>query len=289
MIIFNFTMMKILVTGGAGFIGSNLCEKLINDNEVFSLDNYSIGLKKNHIDGVHYFEGDILDISKIIPNDFDVCFHLAGLSRIQPSFKDPYNTFQANTHGVITVIEWCRLNNTKLIYSGSSSKHYNPYQSPYATFKYLGEEICKMYINTYKMNIAITRFYNVYGPKEITSGKWAAVIGLWREQVKSGKPISIVGDGKQKRDFTHVDEIIKALVSLIKSESISDDAWELGTGVNYSINEVASMFVEKFNTKIIYIDNQPGNYRETLRKNEKSIENLNFNPEDKLYKYIMSL
>jgi UDP-glucose 4-epimerase len=139
------------------------------------------------------------------------------------------------------------------------------------------------------MNIAITRFYNVYGPKEITSGKWAAVIGLWREQVKSGKPISIVGDGKQKRDFTHVDEIIKALVSLIKSESISDDAWELGTGVNYSINDVASMFVEKFNTKIIYIDNQPGNYRETLRKNEKSIENLNFNPEDKLYKYIMSL
>ena len=109
--------MKILVTGGAGFIGSNLCEKLINDNEVFSLDNYSIGLKKNHIDGVHYFEGDILDISKIIPNDFDVCFHLAGLSRIQPSFKDPYNTFLANTHGVITVIEWCRLNNTKLIYS----------------------------------------------------------------------------------------------------------------------------------------------------------------------------
>ncbi|MEK9781077.1 MAG: NAD-dependent epimerase/dehydratase family protein [Gammaproteobacteria bacterium] len=281
--------MKILVTGGAGFIGSNLCEKLVSKHQVTSIDNYSIGLKENHIQDVEYIEGDVINISKQIENDFDVCFHLAGLSRIQPSFENPYKTFESNTQGVISVIEWCRTNNTKLIYSGSSSKHYNPYQSPYATFKYLGEEICKMYSKVYKMNIAVTRFYNVYGPREILSGQWAAVIGVWRNQVKNGEPITIVGDGEQRRDFTHVDDIIKALISLINNDNINIDAWELGTGVNYSINEVASMFVKKFNSEIKYIDDQPGNYRETLRKDSISLENLNWSPRDKLFKYIMSL
>lgn len=281
--------MKILVTGGAGFIGSNLCEKLIVKYDVYSLDNYSIGLKSNHLEGVKYINGDVNDISHLLKNDFDVCFHLAGLSRIQPSFDNPIETFSSNTQGVLSVINWCRINNTKLIYSGSSSKHYNHYQSPYATFKYLGEEICKMYNKVFDMNITITRFYNVYGPKEITSGKWAAVIGFWRDQIKRGEPITVVGDGNQRRDFTHVDDIIKALITLISSNKKTDDAWELGTGVNYSINEVASVFVKKFKTKIIYLKDQPGNYKETLRKNTESLEILNWSPEDKLYKYIMSL
>tara|TARA_B100001057_G_C22787488_1_gene926216 strand:+ start:152 stop:997 length:846 start_codon:yes stop_codon:yes gene_type:complete len=281
--------MKILVTGGAGFIGSNLCEKLVSEHKVTSLDNYSIGLKENHIQGIEYIEGDVINISELIKNDYDICFHLAGLSRIQPSFDNPFKTFESNTQGVISVVEWCRTNDTKLIYSGSSSKHYNPYQSPYATFKYLGEEICKMYSKVYKMNIAITRFYNVYGPKEIVSGQWAAVIGVWRNQVNNGEPITIVGDGEQRRDFTHVEDIVKALISLIKNNNLNIDAWELGTGVNYSINEVASMFVKKFNSKVKYIDDQPGNYRETLRKDSISLENLDWNPEDKLFKYIMSL
>tara|TARA_B100000575_G_scaffold46581_1_gene33716 strand:- start:3422 stop:4267 length:846 start_codon:yes stop_codon:yes gene_type:complete len=281
--------MKILVTGGAGFIGSNLCQELVSKYEVTSLDNYSIGIKENHIQGIEYIEGDVINISELIKNDFEVCFHLAGLSRIQPSFENPYKTFESNTQGVISVIEWCKINKTKLIYSGSSSKHYNPYQSPYATFKYLGEEICKMYSKVYKMNIAITRFYNVYGPKEIVSGQWAAVIGVWRNQVKNGEPITIVGDGEQRRDFTHVDDIVKALISLIHNKNLNIDAWELGTGVNYSINEVASMFVKKFSTEVKYIDDQPGNYRETLRKDSMSLVNLNWNPEDKLFRYIMSL
>tara|TARA_B100000214_G_C23847352_1_gene571711 strand:- start:45 stop:890 length:846 start_codon:yes stop_codon:yes gene_type:complete len=281
--------MKILITGGAGFIGSNLCEKLLDHYDVYSLDNYSIGTKDNHLEGVNYIEGDVNHIADILNNDFDVCFHLAGLSRIQPSFEDPLGTYFSNTKGVVSVIQWCKQNNTKLIYSGSSSRHYNHHQSPYATFKYLGEEICKLYKNVYKMDIEITRFYNVYGPREITDGQWAAVIGIWRQQIKSGEPITIVGDGEQRRDFTHVDDIIDALIRLIKSSERTDDAWELGTGINYSINEVASIFVKKFKAKIQYIQDQPGNYRETLRKNVKSLESLNWNPEDKLYKYIMSL
>ena len=281
--------MKILITGGAGFVGTNLCKRLVDKHQIYSIDNYSIGSKNNHINGVEYIDGDINNISNLIENNFDFCFHLAGLSRIHPSFDNPFGTFESNTKGVISILEWCRKNNTPIVYSGSSSRHYNHYQSPYSTFKFLGEEICKMYSQVYKMNIQITRFYNVYGPHEITEGKWAAVIGLWRNQVKQGKPITIVGDGEQKRDFTHVDQIIDALVSLIDADQITDDAWELGTGLNYSINDVAAMFVEKFAAKIIYVDDQPGNYRETLRKNIDSLNKLNWSPNDLLYNYIMSL
>ena len=281
--------MKILITGGAGFIGTNLCEALLPNHAVVSIDNYSIGLKKNHIEGVKYIDADVLDILDVVENDFDICFHLAGLSRIQPSFSDPVNTFNSNTMGVLSVVEWCRKNKVRLIYAGSSSRHYNHYQSPYATFKYLGEEICKLYRTAYKMDIEITRFYNVYGPKEITNGKWAAVIGIWRSQVKNGEPITVVGDGEQRRDFTHVDDIVTVLINLMNSTQSNEDAWELGTGVNYSINQVASFFIKRFNTDVTYLDDQPGNYKNTLRKDKKSLTDLNWNPEDKLYKYIMSL
>ena len=281
--------MKILITGGAGFIGTNLCRRLNKLHDLYSIDNYSIGNKKNHIDGVKYVEGDVNNIADYLENDFDICFHLAGLSRIYPSFESPRETFDSNTSAVISILEWCKINNTKIIYAGSSSRHYNHYQSPYATFKFLGEEICKMYKKVYDLNIQITRFYNVYGPNEITEGKWAAVIGIWRNQIINGLPITIVGDGEQRRDFTHVDDITQALESLILSKENDEDAWELGTGVNYSINQVASMFVTKFNVELKYIDNQPGNYRETLRKNVKSLDKLNFSPKDKLYNYIMSL
>ena len=135
-------MKKILVTGGVGFIGSNLIKDLINLNfELVSLDNYSTGSKINELDGVKYIEDDILNIDNVV-NDFDICFHLAGLSRISPSFKNPRQTFNSNTKGVISVLDWCKINNTKMIYAGSSSRHYDHYQSPYATFKFLGEEIC---------------------------------------------------------------------------------------------------------------------------------------------------
>ena len=184
--------MNILVTGGAGFVGTNLIKRLLKErHSVVSIDNYSIGTVVNHIEGAKYHNLDVNDISKL-QNDFDIIFHLAGLSRIQPSFVQPTKTFKANACGVEALLEWAREKNTKIIYSGSSSRHHNPYQSPYAFYKYLGEEICRMYRKTYKMSIEIVRFYNVYGPYEITKGDWAAVIGLLRNQVEMGGPITIV-------------------------------------------------------------------------------------------------
>ena len=281
--------MKVLITGGAGFIGTNLCERLIENHEVYSLDNYSIGSIDNHIEGVTYLQGDIVNIDNIIKNDFDLCFHLAGLSRIQPSFENPFDTFHSNTLGTQKVLDWSRKNNTKVIYSGSSSKHHNPYQSPYALYKFLGEELCKMYRRVYGMKIEISRFYNVYGPKEIIDGDWAAVIGIWRRQIRDGEPLTIVGDGEQRRDFTHVFDIIDGLIRISKSDKSHNDAWELGSGKNYSINEVANLFKKKFKCKVKYIPDQNGNYRETLREHSDAIKILGWKPKDRLSKYIMEL
>jgi len=280
---------KILVTGGTGFIGTNLIKRLVSEgHQVESLDDYSIGLKSNEVNGCTYAELDIEQIHKM-GGDYDLCFHLAGLSRIQPSFNDPMETFRVNTEGTQMVMEWALKNDVKVIYAGSSSKHHDPYQSPYATYKYLGEEICKMYRKVYDLHIDIVRFYNVYGLGEVVDGDWAAVIGIWRRQVRDGEPLTIVGDGEQRRDFTHVDDIVDGLIKISKLDYYHEDAWELGTGVNYSINEVAQMFVDKFGCELNYVPDQNGNYRETLRESDDSLEKLNWSPTDKLKEYIDSL
>jgi len=281
--------MKILITGGAGFIGTNLIKKLVNKNNVVSLDNYVIGTKKNHIKGATYIEGDILDIDKILKNDFDMCYHLAALSRIQPSFKNPYNTFKVNAEGVQHILDWAIKNSTKVIYSGSSSRHHNPHNSPYALYKFLGEEICKMYRKNFNIDIEIARFYNVYGPNEVLDGTWAAVIGLWRKQIKNDEKLTIIGDGNQKRDFTHIEDIVDGLIKIGFSEEKNKDAWEMGTGVNYSINEVYQMFKNKFNIDCVYLPEQKGNYRETLRENNEMVEKLGWKPKDRLKEYIKNL
>ena len=283
-------MSKILVTGGAGFVGTNLIIELIKlGHEIVSIDNYSIGTKTNHQTSVNYIEGDINDISKLIQNYFDICFHFAGLSRIQPSFENPKETFSVNTEGTLKVLEWAKKNNTKVIYSGSSSKHHDPTISPYAMFKYLGEEICKLYRITYEMNIEIVRFYNVYGPYEIIDGKWAALVGKWRGQIKEGKPLTIVGDGNQRRDFTHIIDIVDGLIKIAFSNQTQHDGWELGSGKNYSINEVFEMFQRKFDVLANYVENQKGNYKETLRESNRAIDLLGWNPEDRLQDYILNL
>jgi|TARA_B100000212_G_scaffold137469_1_gene103600 UDP-glucose 4-epimerase len=282
--------MKILVTGGAGFIGTNLIKQLIKEkNEVVSLDNYDSGLKENHVEGCKYLEGDISTI-EYIKGDFDICYHLAALSRIQPSFDDPTETFRVNVEGTRAVAEWARHNKVKVVYAGSSSRWHDPYQSPYACFKHMGEEIFKLYKKVYNLDAEICRFYNVYGPDEIIEGDWAAVIGIWRRQVRDGEKITIVGDGEQRRDFTHVDDIVSALILVAEGISTHEDAWELGTGLNYSINEVYGFFKEKFpNIESVYLPDQPGNYRKTLRENDDMLDKFGWKPTDKLKEYINSL
>ena len=282
--------MKILVTGGAGFIGTNLIKRLLKEgHEVRSLDNYDSGLIENEQEGCNYINGDITTIEYIKGDSFDIVYHLAALSRIQPSFEDPTETFRVNVEGTRAVAEFARHNNVKVVYAGSSSRWHDPFQSPYACFKHMGEEIFKMYKTTYGLDVEICRFYNVYGPSEIIEGDWASVIGIWRRQVRDGEKITIVGDGEQRRDFTHVVDIVDALYKVGTSNEKHEDAWELGTGTNYSINEVYEMFKDKFGTDVIFIPDQPGNYRKTLRENDDTCKRLGWNPEDRLNKYIQSL
>jgi len=280
--------MNILITGGAGFVGINLSKRLRQEgHNVLSVDDYSVGNYRTH--GVTYRKLSVENIMSINGSEIDVCFHLAALSRIQPSFKNPYKFFRANVCGTERVCEWARAYNVKLVYSGSSSQWHDPFRSPYALYKKMGEDICKLYRQTYGTDIGIARFYNVYGPYELTDTRWAAVIGKWRDQVRHGKPITIVGDGNQRRDFTHVEDIVDGLIRIANSDERNDDAWELGTGFNYSLNDVADMFVQKFGCEKKYEPDQWGNYRETKRENDEAIHRLGWNPTDKLQQYIQSL
>ena len=281
-------MKNILVTGGAGFIGSNLIKSLIEKGfNVTSLDNYSTGNKSNEIQDVKYYNLDIEKISKI-NESIDLCFHLAAQSRVQPSFEDPEESFRINVLGTSRVMEWARTNKVKIVYAGSSSKHHDPSDSPYAMYKFLGEEVCKLYKKSYNVNIEIARFYNVYGPGENIDEKFGNVLGIWRSKVIKGEPLPIVGDGNQKRDFVHVYDLVDGLIKIALTDINHTDAWELGTGINYSINELFKYFKDKFDVKSINIPDQPGNYRQTLRENDDSLKLLYWKPMDRLKDHINS-
>jgi len=282
-------MKKILVTGGAGFIGSNLVFELVSQgHEVTSIDDYSAGLKKNEVEGVEYINLDI-DMIDDIDNNFDLCFHLAARSRVQPSFSDPTEYFRVNVNGTMKIMEWAKKNKVKVVYAGSSSRHHDPTDSPYAMYKFLGEEVCKLYKNSYSVDVEIARFYNVYGPNESLDEIHGNVIGIWQTKVKKGLPLPVVGDGNQRRDFTHVLDIVDGLIKIALSNKVHEDAWELGTGINYSVNELYEMFNNKFKCNRINIPDQKGNYKLTLRENDDLINQLGWSPKDRLKQHIDNL
>ena len=279
-------MKKALVTGGCGFVGYALSQKLIERGyDVDVIDNLSIGgeAKNPKAIGAHFLGGDVRVMENVVDKPYTYIFHLAALSRIQPSFKNPTLTFSVNVDGTRQIIEYAQRNDSKLIYAGSSSRHHNPVLSPYAMSKHMGEEWIKMYKKVYELDAEIARFYNVYGPGELVSSDMAAVIGIWRYSIKNDEPIKIHGDGEQRRDFTHIDDIVDGLIRIAESDEKHEDAWELGTGKNYSLNEVADMFGE---IKREYVDDVKGNYRKTLRLNNDAIDRLGWQPTDKLKEYI---
>lgn len=286
-------MKKALVTGGCGFVGYELTKQLINNGfDVDVIDNLSIGKESKDVTsiGANFLGGDIRAMENIPDKKYDYIFHLAALSRIQPSFVNPNTTFSVNVDGTRQVLEYVRRNGGKLIYAGSSSRHHNPELSPYAMSKYLGEQLCSLYRRVYDVNVEITRFYNVYGLGELIDSHMAAVIGIFRKNVKEDKPLLIHGDGEQRRDFTHIDDICDGLRMIAESDIHHSEGWELGTGKNYSLNEVFNMFKERFqNIQKQHVENVKGNYRETIRLNDKALDELGWKPTDKLRGYINSL
>jgi UDP-glucose 4-epimerase len=282
-------MNSVLVTGGCGFIGYALTQRLLLEGyTVDVIDNLSIGKEAKDISelGANFLGGDVRAMDNIPDKPYKCIFHLAALSRIQPSFKSPSWTFSVNVGGTRKVVEYALRNGSKLIYSGSSSKHHNPELSPYAMSKYIGEEWIKLYKTVYNLNAEIVRFYNVYGPGELVDSHMAAVIGMWRSRIKKNLPLIIHGDGEQRRDFTHIDDIVDGIIKIAESNEKHEDAWELGTGNNYSLNEVAGMFG---NVEKEYVPDVKGNYRETIRLNNDAIERLGWAPKDRLKEYIKNI
>jgi UDP-glucose 4-epimerase len=279
-------MKKTLITGGCGFIGHALSLELIKRGyEVDIIDNLYIGKESKFAPGCTFLGGDIRAMDNVKDKSYDYIFHLAALSRIQPSFKSPYTTFSVNVDGTKEVVRYTKRNKSKLIYAGSSSRHHNPELSPYAMSKHMGEEWIKLERKIFGLNAQIARFYNVYGPGELVHSHMAAVIGMWRAAIAKGETIKIHGDGEQRRDFTHIDDIVDGLIRIAESDEKHEDAWELGTGSNYSINEVARMF----GVLCEYVGDVKGNYRETIRINNDAVERLGWMPQDRLKEYISGL
>ena len=250
--------MKVLVTGGAGFIGSHLCEKLASDeNEVISLDNYSTGSKKNHIDEVVYIKGDTTKIDKLINFSPDIIYHLGEYSRVEQSFDDIEKVWRSNKDGIFAVLQFCRKTKAKLIYAGSSTKFGDGglarSQSPYAWTKSSNTELVVNYGNWFGIKYAITYFYNVYGEKEISTGKYATLIGLFKEKYKNRDPLTIVSPGTQLRNFTHIEDIISGLV-LVGKKGLGDN-YGIGCSQSFSILDIAKMF----GSEIKFLPERKGN------------------------------
>jgi UDP-glucose 4-epimerase len=236
---------KVLVTGGAGFVGSHLCERLITMGyDVYSLDNYFTGSEANHVASVTYIRGETKNIDTLVDFAPDMVYHLGEYSRVEQSFGDIEKVWAYNKEGIFAVLEFVRKAGCKILYAGSSTKFgdggLGRSASPYAWTKATNTELVMNYGNWFNVPYAITYFYNVYGEREIQTGKYATLIALFKEKMKKGESLTVVSPGSQKRNFTHIDDIIDGLV--LVGENGYGDEFGIGSEEGFTILEVAKMF-----------------------------------------------
>tara|TARA_A100001391_G_scaffold155632_1_gene113458 strand:- start:891 stop:1787 length:897 start_codon:yes stop_codon:yes gene_type:complete len=295
-------MTKSLVTGGAGFIGSNLVDKLLLlGHEVVCVDNESAVSNEQFYwnPKAYNVKADITDY-KAIKNcmtHIDYVFHLAAESRIQPAIKNPIEAVTKNSVGTCTVLQCAREAGVKRFMYSSTSSGYgmNPYPNvetqpddclnPYSVSKVNGEKLCKMYTDLFGLPTVSFRYFNVYGERQPLKGQYAPVIGIFLRQRDDGESLTIVGDGEQRRDFTHVRDVVNANV-LAATSDVDDSAfgqlYNVGNGVNYSINEIAAMISD--NT--VNIPPRIGEARTTLANNSKLCNTFGWEPTIKLENWI---
>lgn len=296
------SLKKVLVTGGAGFIGSNLVDELIRlGYRVTVLDNLSSGEKSYLNKKAKFFRADIRNLDKIEPffRGIDIVFHVAAKARIIPSIIDPVSAFDNNVFGTLNVLSAARdAGVRRVVYSASSSvygdqkvfplsENMRPdFKNPYSLSKYIGEELGRLFYSLYGLETVSLRYFNVYGRRQPTSGSYATVIGIFLGQMKAKKPLTIVGDGTMRRDFTHVSDVVRANILAAKSKKIGNgEVINIGAGHNYSINELAEIllagnpkhrlsplaaYAKQKPPAFIRIPTRPGEAKETLADYRKA-------------------
>jgi UDP-glucose 4-epimerase len=290
-----------LVTGGCGFIGSHIVDKLVEEGHtVRVIDDLSATENEEfyYNEKAEYWKKDISkdDCSDVFNNVSNV-FHLAARSRIQPTVNSPGECFEVNVVGTQRVLEWSRMNGIKnFVYSSTSSLYghqnqipFNPNMpadclNPYSMSKWMGEQICKLYGQLYGFNSTILRYFNVYGPREPIKGQYAPVIGLFKRQSRKGDPMTVVGDGEQKRDFTYVSDIVEANLKSIENKKLKTKIYNVGTGKNYTINEITKMV----GGEVKKINDRPAEVRETLADIQMTVVDLGWHPRFSLEEMINS-
>jgi len=297
--------MKALVTGGAGFVGTNLIKRLMEDgHEVISVDNYSTGKRENEQKGCQYYDKDLSDsiwwalwseddcgiACDCQIESVDIIFHLAALPRIVPSFEKPVDTFKSGPMTTINVLEWARHWETPVIYAGSSSVTGDVYANPYTFTKWQNEHLLNLYNKIYDLPTSVCRFYNVYGEHQATEGAYCNVLGIFERLYEEGKALTVTGDGEQRRDFTYVGDIVDGLVRCGEAHldvwgngDVNGQSFELGNGKNYSILDLVDAFGE---TEVEYIPARPGEMRETLNEDTKARDVLGWKPKGDIIKFI---
>ena len=296
---------KSLVTGGAGFIGSNLVDKLLTmGHEVIVIDNQ---FSEAHDEFYWNFHGqnyrmDIRDYSltRKLYDGVDYVFHLAAEARIQPAIENPIEAVSINSVGTCTVLQCAREAGVKRVMYSSTSSGYGMNEppnvetqdddclNPYSVSKVNGEKLCKMYTSLYGLETVCFRYFNVYGNRQPLKWQYAPVIGIFLRQLAAGEPLTIVGDGEQRRDFTHVDDVVNANIKAALA-NIDDkcfgQVYNVGTGLNHSINEIAAMISDN----IIHIPPRPGEAMISLANNTRLRETFDWEPTVKLETYLVGM
>lgn len=279
---------KILVTGGEGFVGYNLCKALLKQGAIItSLDLNLSGRSDRRTDGIEYIAGDTEEITSILGDrNFDVIIHLGEYARLENSFDNIEMVVDSNVKGTIEVLEFWRKKRCKLIYAGSSTKFSKGLtaqeMSPYSFTKSSNSELLKMYANWFDLKYAVTYFYNVYGEKENDTGIFASVIGIFVRKTKQREKLQVVLPGTQKRNFTHVDDVVSGILLVI--EKGEGDNYGIGSEDLYSINEVAEMF----GGEIEYLPERRGN-RESSELMITKIKDLGWEQKSSLRDYVKDI
>lgn len=293
--------MKLLVTGGAGFIGSNLVDELVKQkHQVIVIDNLSTGKRENLNPKAKFFKKDITNYKSIKPlfKGVDCVFHLAAMARIQPSIIDPASSFDNNVRGTFNVLLASKEGKVKrVVYSASSSAYGDQKKlplregmapkpkNPYALFKYMGEEMCHLFYELYGLPTVCLRYFNVYGERQPTEGTYATVIGKFLRMKKDGTPLTIVGDGNQRRDFTYVKDVARANILAMKSKKAVGRLINIGTGHNHTVNEIAKLIDHGF----VFIPPRPGEARTTLADISEASKHLGWQPKIKLADWLKNV